>query len=333
MLFARRVGVSLIVFAALQLGMFSGSDILAKAYENTSAHFLSSALVGRSNAQRQLQESLEFSERALHLQPDSMSAIRLSLKAMSAGSASLASLPANVSDLATRGDSISILRLGQVLWDSGRAEQAIEVWRSIENVEYYFVNLGHQAYAEGNRDSAFTNYEISLAINDQESGDKVLMYTNLCDYEDRRGNTAKAIAWCSGAVEVRRNVGTLLRLGQVQLWGSGDYDAALVLFEEARDLNGDVASVHYYLCVTYSKSGELDLALQSCERGLRLAPTHQYLNTVAGNLYAHIGKFDHAFCCYLQVVEHASIENLVSLAKERLGELSNVLPVPTCDSR
>jgi len=319
----------LIVVAVVLFAMLDWPGVIAAACANMSAYHLSQALVGQGNRQDDLQKSLKWSKEALKARADSVSATRLSLLALVEGEGGLDLLPFEASEVVAKGDAMSVLYLGELMRRAGREEEALAVWRSIENTECYFANTGDRAYADGNTDSALVNYRISLAIRREPFALGLQMYINLCDYEIRRENYDEAIAWCTEAIKIRRTVYDLLRLGRVYVYAR-DYSSALPILEEARDLEGSIGGVHYYLALTYRGLGDLDLALRSYERALLLSPTNQYINFSAGGFYVRLGELQRAYCCYKRVLQHGSSQGLLSTAREKLEELKKTIPVPTC---
>ncbi len=330
MLPRRRLVASVSALLAVLLGVFSWPRMLASIYTNASACFVSRALVGQSDGQAQLEKSLKWCQRALQAQADSTSATRLSLMALVEDEGDPELLPFHASEIVGKGDAMSVLYLGELMRKAGNEEQAVGLWRSIESSECYFANLGDRAYAEGNIDSALENYQVSLAISDKPFPRGLQMYINLCDYETRRKNYDEAIAWCTEAIKIRRTEWDLVRWGRVYVYAR-DYSSALPILEEARDLDGSIGGVHYYLALTYRGLGELDLALQSYERALSLSPTNQYINSSAGDFYVQLGESQKAYCCYERVVQHGPSQRLLSTAREKLEELKKTIPVPTCD--
>ena len=240
------------------------------------------------------------------------------------------SLPPEACRAATRGDALSAFHLGELMWHSGENQRAVELWRSVENSEYYFMNLAHRAHAIGDRRPALDNYRLSHAIDDEISIRKYEMYINMCDYGKFGPDFAQALSWCSRAVEVRRTVWSLLHLGSVYLW-MRDYDAALSAFEEARDLDDGVANVYYYLGRVHYAMAEWAASLHNYELGLGLSPSDVYLNLYAADAYARMGEFEEAFCCFMRVLERSANQGLRSRVEIRLKWLPDLRPTPSCE--
>ena len=329
MVFARKVRAFAIASGLLLLALLLGPDVLAKVYLNTSACYLSRALIAQPGNQGDLERSIELCQEVLQMQPDDTSATRLLLRASLEDKASGSSVSMDTSSLSSHGDTLSVFYLGKNLWNSGNEREATDLWRSLEHSEYYFMNLGHRAYAEGDLEMAVANYRLSLSIEDTPTGRKDEMYRNLCKFESSQGKYEEARLWCSQAVEVRRTVWNLLQLGRVYLT-AGDYPGALPILEEARDLGNDVAGVHYSLALAHRRLGHLNLAQQNYEEALYLSPTDQYINSSAGQFYVQLGEFEKAYCCYERVVQHASSQRLLSAAKGKLDELKKKISVPEC---
>jgi len=305
---------------------------LALAYTNASACHLSRAVIGKGSSAYHLQQSWTLSRRALELWPGSASAGLLALRALAEDSQLPGSESLDLAMLSPKSDDLAILYAGQAIWKSGDPQQAIELWRSGKDVEYYFVHLGDQAYARGDGQSALGHYETSRAIDDTPDIRKLQMYSNLCEYETGRENSTEAVFWCSRAVQVQRTVWTLLALGQA-FYTAGDYDTALSTLEEARILNPSVAGVYYRAGLTSEKLGQVDRALAYYEKGLELTPSDQYLNWAAGRLYEQTGQLQRAYCCYLQVATHGSSQSLVTRANRAVKKLAGKVSAQPCGDR
>ena len=329
MLSRPRTKIALLVSIPLLLMLLSWRRLTSGVFNNASACYLSHALLAEPADRDWLDKSLALCVRALDLQPSSAPAARRFLRILVVKRVPPTSLPPEASRAATRGDALSAFHLGELMWHSGENQGAVALWRSVENSEYYFMNLANRAHAIGDRRSALDNYQLSHAIDDEISICKYEMYINMCDYGKFGPDFAQALSWCSRAVEVRRTVWSLLHLGSVHLCAR-DYDAALSAFEEARDLDDRVANVYYGLGRVYHERGELVAARSNYEQGLALAPSYAYLNLYAGDLYTRLAEFDKAFCCYMRVLEHSPNQRLQSSAERSLKELPDLCPTPSC---
>lgn len=328
----RRIGIpALVLIIALGL-VLNWPRALAAAYTSISAYHLAQAVVGQDHSPSHLRQSWTLALKALQLQPQSVSAARLALRALTEDGRLPGAESIDPSKLIESADSLSALYAGQVIWKSGDPQQAIELWRSGKDVEYYFVHLGDQAYARGDGQSALGHYETSRAIDDTPDIRKLQMYSNLCEYEAGRENSTEAVFWCSRAVQVQRTVWTLLALGQA-FYKAGDYDTALSTLEEARILNPSVAGVYYRAGLTSEKLGQVDRALAYYEKGLELTPSDQYLNWAAGRLYEQTGQLQRAYCCYLQVATHGSSQSLVTRANRAVKKLAGKVSAQPCGDR
>jgi len=325
-------GLLVIILTIVLCLALNRSVVMARVYTSLSAYHLVQAVVGQEHSPSHLRESWVLALKALQLQPESVSAVRLALRALAEDSQLQGADFIEPSKLLADADDLSILYAGQVVWKSGDHQRAIELWRLGKDIEYYFVHLGDQAYGRGDVQSALSYYETSRAIDDVLDSRKLQMYSNRCDCEARRQNPVEAIFWCSRAVQAQRMVWTLLALGQA-FYAAGDYDAALSTLEQARDLGPEVASVYYYLGLAHEKRGETSLALSHYERGLELAPTNEYLNWTAGILYERVKQLEKAYCCYTRVATQGTSQSLKTKASEALRRLSARVPAQACDDR
>ena len=328
----RRIGTLVLVLAVILGLVLNRSAVMAAVYARVSAYHLAQAVVGRNRSPSHLQQSWALALKALKLQPKSVSAGRLALRALVEDGRLLGADSIEPSGLPKNADSLSILYAGQVVWRSGDHQGAIDLWRLGKDIEYYFMHLGDQAYAQGDVQSALSYYEKSSAIDDALDGRKLQMYSNRCEYETRQQNSPEAILWCSRAVQGQRTVWTLLALGQA-FYTAGDYDTALSTLEQARSLDPQVATVYYQLGLTYARRGETSLALDYYERGLELAPANEYLNWAAGRLYERAGQLQKAYCCYLRAATRSTNQTLKQKASEALQRLSALVPAQACNGR
>jgi len=63
-------------------------------------------------------------------------------------------------------DAITCYQRGQALYELGRYEEAIAIWRSVPNTDLYFAFQGDLAYEQGNKSDAFRLYDISWRVSD-----------------------------------------------------------------------------------------------------------------------------------------------------------------------
>jgi tetratricopeptide (TPR) repeat protein len=321
--------IALLVSIPLLLIALSWRGLVRSVYNNASACYLSHGLLREPADRDWLDKSLALCIRALDLQPSSAPAARRLLRILVEKRLPPTSLPPEASRAGAGGDALSTFHLGELMWHSGENQRAIELWRSVENSQYYFMNLGHRAHGTGDRTSARDYYQLSNAIDDEISRRKHKMYINMCEYGKFGPDFAQALSWCSRAVDVSRNVGSLLYLGNVYFW-MRDYDAALSVFEEARDLDDGFANVYYYLGRVYHARRDLAAARSNYEQGLALSPSAPHLNLYAGDVYFKTGELDKAFCCFMRVLEHSTNQTLRSSAERRLEWLPDLRPTPYC---
>jgi len=325
-------GLLVIILTIVLCLALNRSVVMARVYTSLSAYHLVQAVVGQEHSPSHLRESWVLALKALQLQPESVSAVRLALRALAEDSQLQGADFIEPSRLLAGADDLSILYAGQVVWKSGDHQRAIGLWRLGKDTEYYFVHLGDQAYGRGDVQSALSYYETSRAIDDVLDSRKLQMYSNRCEYETRQQSSTEAVLWCSRAVEVQRTVWTLLALGQA-FYAAGDYDTALSTLEEARILNPSVAGVYYRAGLTSEKLGQVDRALAYYEKGLELTPSDQYLNWAAGRLYEQTGQLQRAYCCYLQVATHGSSQSLVTRANRAVKKLAGKVSAQPCGDR
>lgn len=316
----KEIGILLALICLIAGGLWLGRPaIMAKVYISLSARRLARALVAQPVGRASLQSAQDLAMRALAWQPDSVAAARLALCAIAT-----MDTPQEV-DLLVRTphamdtDGLSALFAGQILWKLGDRERALQTWRAHPNLTYYFANLGDQAWAQQDVQSAREYYAISQALDDRASLRKLTMYANLCEYEIGH-NPAQAPEWCSRAATVDPSAWRLVTWGRA-LYQAGDYATVLSVLETAQRLNPEISSLFYYRGLAYQKMGRDDLALQAFREGLALAPRDPYLNFAAAELYARGGKLHEAYCGYWRVLRGSSDESLKAKARERLAAL------------
>jgi tetratricopeptide (TPR) repeat protein len=303
-------------------------EIQVRINSSLSAYYLFQALLAKSNTDEHLQQSYEWATRALQTQPNTHSALRLLLRGAVEQGRTPNSLPVSVGATLAQDNPLAAFYYGLMFWTSGGQEQAIILWRSVKGSQYHFMNLGNQAYSAREYEVALRYYEISEAIENRVEASKVLMYRNRCDLAARISPQA-AVEWCAKAAEAYPNVWNLLALGRM-LYNAGNYEAAQTALEKARYRDPSISGVHYSLGLVLEKQGDVSLAVQSYEQGLKLAPTDYTLNLTVGNAYLQLGEREKAYCAYAQAAKGAPNEIARQKALQRMWSLEIAIPPPGC---
>lgn len=81
-----------------------------------------------------------------------------------------------------------------------------------------------------------------------------------------------------------------------------DFQKALVLFEQARDIDPDNAAVYYKMAEIYENNDELSKALTNISQALKKDDTNKYYYLLAANIQTRLGNFDEAAALYEEML-------------------------------
>lgn len=329
MLRARQIYIFSLIFCFTLYLIFNWTNLITRGYVNASAYHLARAVLTDKHTSQHLQQSWALSLRALQYQPEYVAAQRLALRTLVEDKSLAGAEPSGLLNMVTGTDNLSLLYAGRIMWESGDQQRATETWRLGNDIALYYMQLGNLSYDQGNMPLALGYYEISCAVDDTLDDRKLQMYRNRCSCAIRQTEPQDAILWCTRAAQIRKTVWILLALGRV-FYVSSNYEAALSTLEQARVLNPNVASVHYWLGRVHERLAQDQLALESYEQGIQITPNDPSLNLAVGDLYARIGNSQMAYCAYWRAAQYGSDQSLRDTANSKLAQLPIQTPSRNC---
>lgn len=81
-----------------------------------------------------------------------------------------------------------------------------------------------------------------------------------------------------------------------------DYAKALVLFEQSREIDSKNSAVYYKMAEIYERNDELDKALSSINRAIKLDNTNKYYFLLGANINTRMGNFEDAAELYEEMI-------------------------------
>ena len=303
--------------------LFCWRGALAAVCLNTSALALSRAAIGSvTQKPRNVEKAAAWLAKAQGITASSYRSARLTLQIWNEeGQPHSPHQVMAVVAFADKDDPLSYLCAGKILWEFGYKEDALDYWKSGENIAYYYAHIGDEYYKEKNKEAALENYHISQAISENVDSQTLQMYQNLCEY-NLANSTSSALANCEKALAIRRNFWTVYALGRAYCQ-NGDYETALTTLLTAKSIKADTPMLYYYLGLVYEKKRDTKQAIQAYEEGLALDPTNPYLNLAAGDMYCVLGKLEEAIHCYERVLLHKEVIELRDRAQIKLDGIGS----------
>ena len=157
----------------------------------------------------------------------------------------------------------------------------------------------------------------------QKSADKIAPVARVDIQQDATGFTI--LEDVRVAAEVRTEYESAVRLFDTQQYAQG-----IAILERVVAAAPNVTAVHIDLGIAYARSGELDKAEASLQKGLELNPRHPIAHNELGMVYRRKGKFAEARASYEKALElfptfHFAQRNLAILCDVYLADLSCAL--------
>jgi len=219
------------------------------------------------------------------------------------------------------------VELGDVYWDLGRKDEAVNSWVRAASVDPGFVErLEREAPEKGGRFTTRSEYERVLTIVAEAAvtahPGRVYPYLLLGRLARDRGDYPEATRWFSLAAQVDRSTHIPMRELGIVAEMEGRYDLAEAYFREAIAREPRQPANYASLAHAYAQRQQFDLAVDWYRRALVLHPDNPSYHNGLAQAYYQLGRYADALAEYRQMLaiepNNEAVQELVAALEQRL---------------
>ena len=193
---------------------------------------------------------------------------------------------------------IAQLRLGENKWKAGKEADALAIWQEVPKMDVYFAHRSAHVAKQGEVTEAQKLADIAQLVNPEPRSDKGLMYQELCQAWQNKGEPKRALPWCEFGTQVVRNGWTHLALAQVQ-YKLREYEQALLTLEWVvekgpQELKG---KADQQMGEVYLATGRLQEAVHAYQAALTQGVSNKWLQMGLAQALWRSGQLEEA-CIY-----------------------------------